>query len=134
MGKDGHRLPRLVLTTRSGAVIALRVHSEVVTPDHALLVCHAGPSHQLFRVALRPVRPSPVRTPEGQRVVAQVAFRDEASATLLSGSADGQLAVFDLSGGLDEDEAFEVSRRSLRDNFQHEAQRGGEDPKHRTDR
>ena len=40
-----------------------------------------------------------------------MAFRDEASATLLSGSADGQLAVFDLSGGLDEDEAFEVTRR-----------------------
>ena len=33
---------------------------------------------------------------------------DEASATLLTGSADGQLAVFDLSGGLDEDEAFKV--------------------------
>ena len=36
-------------------------------------------------------------------------FRDEASATLLSGSADGQLAVFDLSGGLDEDDAFQVA-------------------------
>ena len=38
----------------------------------------------------------------------QVLFRDEASPTLLSGSADGQLAVFDLSDGLDEDDAFQV--------------------------
>ena len=41
--------------------------------------------------------------------ILQVTFEDEASATLLSGSADGQLAVFDLSGGLDEDDAFQVS-------------------------
>jgi hypothetical protein len=43
----------------------------------------------------------------------QVTFRDEASTTLLSGSADGQLAVFDLSGGLNEDDAFQVRRATL---------------------
>lgn len=35
-------------------------------------------------------------------------FRDEASTTLLSASVDGQLAVFDLSVCLDEDDAFQV--------------------------
>ena len=35
--------------------------------------------------------------------------RDESSMTLLSASVDGQLAVFDLSAGLDEDDAFQVS-------------------------
>jgi len=48
-----------------------------------------------------------------QASIVQVAFRDEVSATLLSGSADGQLAVFDLSRGLDEDDAFEVSHSSV---------------------
>ncbi len=62
--------------------------------------------------------------PYCQCLPVQVAFRDEALATLLSGSADGQLAVFDLSGGLDEDEAFEVIRRYTCDcNVQHKAPR-----------
>ena len=38
----------------------------------------------------------------------QVMFRDEGSMTLLSASVDGQLAVFDLSVGIDEDDAFQV--------------------------